>query len=89
MKKIIVTILVATMVFVMTGCNAVAKNWGGTATVDLEPGRKFVDITWKEDSLWVLTKQMGADDVAETYYFEEDANFGILEGTVIIREHKE
>ena len=89
MKKIIVAILAVAMALAMSSCNAVAKNWGGTATVDLEPGRKFVDITWKEDSLWVLTKDMGADDVAETYYFEEDANFGILEGTVIIREHKE
>ena len=88
MKKIIVAILAAAMALTMTGCNAVAKNWGGTATVDLEPGRKFVDITWKEDSLWVLTKEMDEDDHAETYYFEEDANFGILEGTVIIREHK-
>ena len=93
MKKIwIKTIVLAITIFlaiVLSGCNAIARQWGGTTTVDLEPGRKFVDITWKDNSLWVLTKEMDEDDIAETYYFEEDANFGILEGTVIIKEHKE
>ena len=91
MKKVwIKTIVLAITIFLaiaLSGCNAIARQWGGTTTVDLEPGRKFVDITWKDASLWVLTKEMDEDDIAETYYFEEDANFGILEGTVIIREH--
>lgn len=84
------TIILAITIFLaiaFSGCNAIARQWGGTTTVNLEPGRKFVDIIWKDNSLWVLTKEMDEDDTAETYYFEEDANFGILEGTVIIVEH--
>ena len=92
MKKVwIKTIVLAITIFLaiaFSGCNAIARQWGGTTTVDLEPGRKFIDITWKDNSLWVLTKEMNEGDTAETYYFEEDANFGILEGTVIIKEHK-
>lgn len=91
MKKVwIKTIILAIAIFLaiaFSGCNAIARQWGGTTTVNLEPGRKFVDITWKDNSLWVLTKEMDEGDTAETYYFEEDANFGILEGTVIIVEH--
>ena len=91
MKRVwIKTITLAIAIFLaiaFSGCNFIAKHWGGTTTVNLEPGRKFVDITWKDNSLWVLTKEMDEDDIAETYYFEEDANFGILEGTVIIKEH--
>lgn len=91
MKRVwIKTIILAITIFLaiaFSGCNAIARQWGGTTIVDLEPGRKFVDITWKDASLWVLTKEMDEDDTAETYYFEEDANFSILEGTVIIREH--
>lgn len=91
MNKVwIKTIILAIAIFLaiaFSGCNAIARQWGGTTTVDLEPGRKFVDITWKDYNLWVLTKEMDEDDIAETYCFEEYANFGILEGTVIIREH--
>lgn len=89
MKKFIAIILVIIMLIATTGCNAVARSWGGTVTVDLETNRKFVDVTWKENSLWILTKAMTSEDIAETYYFEEDSNFGILNGTVIIVEHKE
>lgn len=89
MKKIIAVILVVTMMMVMSGCQFATKHLGGTMTINLEPNVKLVNVTWKEDSLWFLTKPMTEDDIAETYCFEEDSEFGMLEGTVIIVEHKE
>ena len=89
MKKIICIILVIMMMVVMSGCQYATKHWGGTMTVNLDPNVKLVNVTWKEDSLWILTKAMTEDDTAETYCFEEDSEFGMLEGTVIIVEHKE
>jgi hypothetical protein len=42
-------------------------------TVELEPGQKLEEITWKEDSLWILSRPMRDDEVPETHTFYEDA----------------
>lgn len=88
MKKIISIILVIVMIIAMSGCQYATKHLGGSMTINLEPNVKLVNVTWKDDSLWFLTKPMTEEDVAETYYFEEDSEFGVFEGTVTIVEHK-
>lgn len=88
MKKIIAIVLVIVMVVALSGCQYATKHWGGSMTVNLEPNVKLVNVTWKDDSLWFLTKPMTENDVAEIYYFEEDSEFGVFEGSVTIVEHK-
>ena len=56
--------------------------------LNLEPNTKLEVITWKEDSLWVLTRPMKEDEEAETYSYKQHSNFGVIEGEVIIKEHK-
>lgn len=87
-KKIIGLILTIGLALNITGCQSVAKNFGGTTTVDLPENKKLVECTWKESSLWYLVKDMNENDIAETYEFRESSNFGVMEGTVIIKEHK-
>ena len=89
-KKIFIVVMLITLIASLTACtsNTSARYYGGTTTIKLDPNRKFVDITWKEDSLWVLTKPMLESDIAETYYFEEDSRYGLWEGTVVIKEAK-
>ena len=65
-----------------------ARNFGGTATENLPPGRKLVVATWKEDSLWFLTRPMRSDEQPETYEFKESSSFGMVQGAVIIQEHR-
>lgn len=72
----------------LTGCQTVAKNYGGSMTIDLEPNQKLEEITWKDDDLWYLTKPMTSDDTAETHTFQQSKDFGVFEGTVTIVEHK-
>lgn len=72
----------------LTGCQSVTKSFGGDMTLDLEPNQKLEEITWKDDSLWYLTKPMTEDDVAETHVFQQSTDFGVFEGTVTIKEHK-
>ncbi|AMB18727.1 hypothetical protein BH780_gp144 [Bacillus phage Eldridge] len=81
---IILTILLASSV----GCQAAAKKYGGEMEVDLPKGEKLVNITWKDDSLWYLTRPMTKKDKEETYKFKESSNFGVLEGTITVKEHK-
>jgi hypothetical protein len=68
--------------------NSRAKKWGGTASITLPTGKKLVNVTWKGESLWYMTRPMRSDDVAETYEFQEESSYGMIEGTYVIREVK-
>jgi hypothetical protein len=68
--------------------NEKAKNYGGTAEIDLPNGQKLVTATWKDDDLWYLTRPMLPCDSAVTYTFKEKSSFGYMEGTYIIHEVK-
>ena len=77
------------MIVSLTGCNSIARQWGGDITLELEPNQKLEMITWKDNSLWYLTKKMTEGDIAETYLFQQSSEFGVLEGTVTIVESKD
>ncbi len=72
------------------GCtqNERAKMWGGTAEVSLPPGRKLVNVTFKETNIWLLTRAAHKDEKPETFEFIEKSNAGLLEGKIIIREQQ-
>lgn len=88
MKKKILALLVA-CTLLLTGCQGAARDFGGDITMKLEPNQKLEMITWKEDSLWYLTRPMTEDDIAETHTFQQSSEWGIFEGTVTIIEIKE
>lgn len=95
MGKTVDTILLvfAGIVFIVVaarGCSSqsITRSWGGEMEVELEPNQKLVEVTWKESSLWFLTKDMSDDDVAESYRFSEKDSWGMLEGCVSIKEVK-
>lgn len=85
-KKILVLTIIS--ILTLTGCQGVTKSFGGSMTLKLEPNQKLEMITWKDDSLWYLTKPMVEDDIAETHIFQQSSEFGLLEGTVTIIETK-
>jgi len=87
-RRIKVPIILSFLLVSSVGCQAAAKKYGGEMTVDLPKGEKLVNITWKDDSLWYLTRPMAKNDKEETYKFTEDSNWGVLEGTVTIKERK-
>lgn len=72
----------------LVGCNSAARNFGGTVTVDVPANQKLMEATWKDNSIWYLTRPMREGEVPETYTFQEDTTFGIMEGTVIFKESK-
>lgn len=55
---------------IMTGCQGAARSLGGSITLRLDPGVKLEEITWKDDSLWYLTRPMSEDEVPETHTFQ-------------------
>jgi len=89
-KNLILLVVLFSFALLLFGCTAQerAKNWGGTAEVDLPQGKKLVLVTWKDSDLWYLTRDMKPNEVAETYTFSESSSWGAMEGTIIIREHR-
>ena len=86
---VLVLVLILILGLRVTSCQNVTKNFGGSTTIELEPNQKLEEITWKDDSLWYLTRPMTDDDIAETHTFQQQSNFGVFEGTVTIIEKKE
>lgn len=87
MKKVFLAIGVIVMLGSCTENNRV-KNWGGEGTINLPKGRKLVNVTWKNTEVWYLTRPMSSSDVAETYQFQEESSWGVMEGTYNIVETK-
>ena len=89
-KRIVALVLIGVIsLSTLTGCQSTTKNFGGSMTLKLEPNQKLEEITWKDDSLWYLTRPMTEDDVAETHTFQQSSEWGVFEGTVTIVETKE
>ena len=92
MNKLIKIAAVVAMIsacVLTSGCNPVARQFGGTVHINLKENQKLINCGWKtNDSLWILTRPMREDEKPETYTYQEDSTFGVLEGTVIIQESR-
>lgn len=89
MIKKLLSIIVLIIISV-TGCSQQERTfyYGGTTTINLPPNRKLINITWKEDHIWYLTKQMSTQDVCEVYEFDESSSYGLLQGKVVVKEKR-
>lgn len=82
-------IVVIAAIMLLPSCtdNDRVKNWGGTAQFTIPANEKFVNVTWKETELWIVTRdRITADTTYDTYRFQEKSGLGIIEGTYIIKE---
>lgn len=80
MKKALLVLVLAITLFSCTQ-NSRTRKWGGKEDMKLKPNEKLVNMTWKEDNLWVLTE----DTVTHTKYFRESSSWGIWEGEIIVK----
>lgn len=92
MKKVLCILMVIAICLslcgCMSGCQGVARDLGGEVTIELPPNEKLEVITWKEDSLWYLTRPMREGEEAETHVYKQSSEWGVFEGTVTIIESK-
>lgn len=70
------------------GCQqSCARSWGGSANVDVEPGRKMVGASWKGDGeLWYLTRPAREGETAEDIVYQQSKSSGLFEGKVVFHE---
>ena len=81
MKRLFALLLLAVL-FITIGCTpqSRARNFGGTENVQLKPNEVMINVTWKDDNLWILTK----DTLTGVQYFRESSSWGVWEGEIII-----
>ena len=84
MKNLKRLVLILSMVTLFAGCQGLTREFGGTTRIQLEEGEKFINVTWKENSIWVLVE----NENENMFIFKEYSNMGILNGRVIIKENK-
>jgi hypothetical protein len=68
--------------------NVIAIQIGGEATIELPPKQKLVSVTWKgkNDSMWFLYRPFRDGEKPETYIYQEDSMWGLMEATIVIKE---
>ncbi len=91
MKKVALFIGIALVLTLGTfGCsdNFRTKHWGGTMTIDVPKDEKVTVVTWKGEELWYLTRPMREGETAETLTLREKSSYGVVEGTVVLKESK-
>ena len=76
--------MVAITLLALASCtdNQRARSFGGTETIKIEPQEKLINITWKQNNLWVIVQ----DTITGTIYAKEKSSFGIMQGKVIIQK---
>jgi len=79
--KNLVAILVT--ILVMSSCtdNVRARHWGGTETLALNPNEVVLNVTWKDNDMWICTK----DTTSGVVYFREKSSWGMVEGAVVFK----
>jgi hypothetical protein len=87
MKFLLIT---AASLLMLSSCtsNALARKYGGSSNIELDPGKKLVNITWKGNQIWTLIRDSKPGEIAERYEFTEHSEYGIIEGRVVIQETK-
>jgi len=86
MKKVLF-ILAVLFTVTFTSCeNFMTRNFGGSQTIELQPGQKLVNVTWKKNQVWILTETRLDSIKPKTYKFKEKSNMGVMEGEITLVE---
>lgn len=83
MKKILICLVALCAI----SCeNYTTRRLGGTMTIDVEPGYKVTNATFKEDEIWYFIEPMDNSYIPKQKKFVEKSKYGALEGTIIFNE---
>jgi len=87
MKKLMIIAVLSMFVLSCTQ-NSRAKQFGGTAKLEVPCGERVTNITWKDDQLWYSTVPMEVGYEPKVHTFREESSFGVMEGKYILTETK-
>lgn len=88
MKKLILIGAVVVSSLLLVGCteNIRARNWGGNLTIEAPAGKTVVNMTWKEQQLWIQYRDRKPNENPSVTVFKEHSSFGLMEGSVTVIE---
>ena len=66
--------------------NYTTRMWDGTMTINVEPGYKVTNATFKTDEIWYFVEPMEANYTPKQKKFVEKSMYGALGGTIIFNE---
>lgn len=85
MKKILICLAAIAAV----SCeNTTTRHLGGTMTIDVEPGYKVTNATFKDEEIWYFVEKMDSTYVPTQKKLVEKSMFGAFEGTIIFKESR-
>ena len=85
MKKILTLLFTLAVV----SCeNYTTRNWGGTMTINVEPGYKVTNATFKGDEIWYFVEPMDNTYTPTQKKFVEKSMYGALEGEIVFNERR-
>lgn len=84
----VIIFAIVCLMFSICSCEQyITRSCGGTTKIELEPGEKVIEATWKGDGdLWYLVEEMDSDYVPKKKVFKESSLYGVMEGQVIFIE---
>lgn len=83
MKKLLICLFA---ILAMSCENYTTKHLGGTMTINVEPGYKVTNATFKEDEIWYFIEPMDSTYTPSQKKFVEKSMCGVIEGTIIFNE---
>lgn len=89
MKKKLFVLFALALCILLSSCtkNQRARQFGGNVSVDLPKGQKLVLATWKGNDIWYLTEPAEDGYTPKEKIFQEDSQYGIVEGSITFIEH--
>ena len=79
-KLIVSFTIILTATLGLTSCtnNSWSRQFGGDQHLTLPANHELVNVTWKGDDMWILTK----DTLTNICSFHEKSSYGLLEGNI-------
>lgn len=86
-RKEIAAALIGLLIGTIIGCTnqGGTRAFAGKVKIELEAGRRLVNIAWRNNNLWILT-EVAPEQVPVEYEFKEYPALDVIAGMVIIKE---
>lgn len=85
MKKILICLAAIAAV----SCeNTTTRHLGSTMTIDVEPGYKVTNATFKDEEIWYFVEKMDSTYVPTQKKLVEKSMYGVFEGAIIFKERR-
>jgi hypothetical protein len=88
MKKILICLIALCAVCMVSCENYTTRKWGSTMTINVEPGYKVTNATFKGGDILYFVEPMGSTYTPKQKKLVEKSYAGVFEGTIIFNERR-